>query len=105
MSRRAAHWSGLVAFLALALIPAASAQAAECPPGSPTLVFTVNGRTTGPVYTTHDLLVRVRLSGGTVYSVDSFEVTGIRRVPHPEGDEARSGEALGVADAPGTLTA
>src|SRR5688500_4811986 len=39
--------------------------------GSPTLVFTVNGRTTGPVYTTHDLLVRVRLSGGTVYSVDS----------------------------------
>lgn len=100
-----ARWSGLAVVLALAPIAPASAQAAECPPGSPTLVFTVNGRTTGPVYTTHDLLVRVRLSGGTVYSVDSFEVTGMRRLPHADGDEALSGEALGVADAPGTLTA
>ena len=50
--------------LALASVPAASAQAAECPPGSPTLVVMVNGKTSGPVYTTHDLLVRTRLSGG-----------------------------------------
>jgi hypothetical protein len=105
MSRRAARWSGLVAFLALALIPAASAQAAECPPGSPTLVFTVNGKTSGPVYTTKDLLVRVRLSGGTLYSVDSFDVTGIRRLPLPDGDEAPSDQVFGTADTPGTLTA
>src|SRR5688572_4487730 len=105
MSRRAAHWSGLVVVLALALIPPASAQAAECPPGSPTLVFTVNGKTTGPVYTTRDLLVRVRLSGGAVYSVDSFDVAGIRRLPHPDGDDAPRSEVLGTADSPGTLTA
>ena len=105
MSRRTARWSGLVALLALALIPAASAQAAECPPGSPALVFTVNGKTTGPVYTTKDLLVRVRLSGGAIYTVNSFEVTGIRRLPDPDGDGAPPDQVFGTADAPGTLTA
>lgn len=91
--------------LALALIPAASAHAAECPPGSPTLVVTVNGKTAGPVYTTKDLLVRVRLSGGALYSVDDFEVTGIRPLPLPEGDETPTDQFFGTADAPGTLTA
>lgn len=100
-----ARWSGLAAVLALVPAPAAGAQAAECPAGSPTLVFTVNGRTAGPVYTTHDLLVRVRLSGGALYTVDSFEVTGIRRLPDPDGDEPPPDQVFGTADAPGTLTA
>ena len=105
MSRRTARWSGLVALLALALILPTTAQAAECPPGSPTLVVTVNGKTTGPVYTTHDLLVRVRLSGGAFFTVNSFEVTGIRRLPHPDGDDAPPSEVFGIADVAGTVTA
>jgi hypothetical protein len=96
------RWFGLVVLLAVAL--PASAQAAECPPGSPTLVVMVNGKTSGPVYTTHDLLVRVRLSGGAYYSVNSFDVTGLRRIPHPDGDEAPNNEFLGIADTPGPLT-
>jgi hypothetical protein len=99
-----ARWSALVVVLALALLPAASAQAAECPAGSPTLVAMVNGKTSGPVYTTRDLLVRVRLSGGADYTVDSFEVSGLRRLQHPDGDESPSNEFFGMADAPGTLT-
>jgi hypothetical protein len=99
-----ARWPGLVVVLALALVPAASAQAADCPPGSPTLVVTVNGNTTGPVYTTHDLRVRVRLSGGAFYRVYGFDVTGLRRLPLPYGDETLPGEAFGIADSPGTLT-
>lgn len=89
------------------LVPAPAARAqgtGSCPPGSPTLVFTVNGKTAGSVYTTHDLLVRVRLSGGALYTVESFEVTGMRRLPHPDGDEPPAGEAFGTADSPGTLT-
>ena len=97
-----ARWVGVVVLLAVAL--PASAQAAECPPGSPTLVAMVNGKTTGPVYTTRDLLVRVRLSGGAYYSVNTFDVAGMRRIPHPDGDEAPPGEAMGIADSPGTLT-
>jgi hypothetical protein len=89
---------------ALVLLPVASAQAAECPPGSPTLVVMVNGKTSGPVYTTRDLLVRVRLSGGAFYTVESFDVAGMRRVPLPDGDEAPVNEAYGIADSPGTLT-
>src|SRR4051794_21727133 len=92
---------GLVALLVLA-VPA-GAQAAECPPGSPTLVVTVNGKTSGPVYTTRDLLVRVRLSGGAYYAVNSFDVTGMRRVARPEDEEEGPGEAFGIADSPGTL--
>jgi len=95
------RWFGLVALLAVAL--PASAQAAECPPGSPTLVVMVNGNTSGPVYTTHDLLVRVRLSGGAYYAVESFDVSGMRPIPHPDGDEAPVNERLGIADSPGTL--
>ena len=98
-----ARWSVLAAVLALAL-PAGTAQAAECPPGSPTLVIMVNGKTAGPVYTTHELLVRVRLSGGAYYTVNSFDVTGFRRLPHPDGDEGPRNEAFGIADTPGTLT-
>lgn len=64
----------------------------------------VNGNTSGPVYTTRDLLVRVRLSGGAFYTVNSFDVTGLRPLPHPDGDEAPNNEFLGIADAPGTLT-
>jgi len=101
---RLARWSPLLALVALALLPAAGAQAAECLPGSPTLVVMVNGNTSGPVYTTRDLLVRVRLSGGAFYTVNSFDVTGLRRVPHPDGDESPNNEFLGIADAPGTLT-
>jgi hypothetical protein len=98
---------GLVAAIALAaLAPAAAGQSsAPCPAGSPTLVFTVNGKTAGPVYTTHDLLARVRLSRGAFYTVESFHVSGIRRLPHPDGDEAPPDQVFGVADAAGTLTA
>lgn len=99
-----ARWSGLVAVLALVLLPAAGAQAAECPPGSPALVTMVNGNTSGPVYTTRDLLVRVRLSGGAFYTVNSFQVSGLRQLPHPDGDEPPPNELFGVADSPGTLT-
>ena len=101
---RLARWSGLAVAAALVAIPAVSAQAAECPPGSPSLVVTVNGKASGPVYTTHELLVRARLSGGAFYSVDSFDVTGMRHISHPDGDEAPPNEALGIADAPGTVT-
>jgi len=100
-----ARWSGLVVVLVLLGLPAADAQAAQCPPGSPTPVFTVNGKASGPVYTTRDLTVRVKLSGGAYYSVDSLNVTGIRPVPLPDGDELPFDEAYGIADAPGTLTA
>jgi hypothetical protein len=99
-----ARWPGLVVVLALALCVPASAHAADCPAGSPTLVVTVNGKTSGPVYTTRDLLVRARLSGGALYTVNSFNVAGLRPVPHPDGDEAAPGEAYGIADSPGTLT-
>jgi hypothetical protein len=99
-----ARWSGLVAALSFALLPSASAQAAECPPGSPALVFTVN-RKIEPVYTTHELMVRVKLSGNAYSIVNSFDVTGLRRLPHPDGDEAPPSEIFGIADSPGTLTA
>jgi hypothetical protein len=97
-----ARWLWLVSLLAVAL--PAGAQAAECPPGSPTLVVTVNGKTSGPVYTTRDLRVRTRLSGGALYGVDSFDVAGMRRVADPDGDEIPLGEAFGIADGPGILT-
>jgi hypothetical protein len=99
-----ARWSGLVALLALVLLPAAGARAAECPPGSPTLVTTVNGKASGPVYTTHDLLVHVKLSGGAFTRVDSLNVTGLRSVPKPDDEETQQDEVFGIADAPGTLT-
>ena len=99
-----ARWSGLAVVLAFLSVPAAKAQAAECPPGSPTLVFTVN-RKTEPVYTTHELMVRVKLSGSAYFSVNSFEVTGMRRLPHPSGDEGPPFEIFGIADEPGMLTA
>jgi hypothetical protein len=70
------------------------------PPGSPTLVGTVNGKTGGPVYTTRDLLVRAHLSAGAFYTVNSFDVTRLRHLPHPDGDEAPPGEAYGIADWP-----
>lgn len=95
---------GLLVALALALVPASSAQAGDCPPGSPTLVVMVNGKTSGPVYTTHDLLVRARLSGGAYYSVNSFDVAGLRRIEDPDNSEPPPNEAFGIADAPGTLT-
>lgn len=96
-----ARWFGVVVLLAAAL--PASAQAADCPAGSPTLVVTVNGKTSGPVYTTRDLLVRVRLSGGAFTTVNSLDVTGMRRVAKPDDEETRPDEAFGIADSPGTL--
>ena len=99
-----ARWSGLVVVLALALAPAASAQTGPCPPGSPAPVFTVNGSQSGPVYTTHDLLALAKLAGGAYFTVDAFDVSGIRRLPHPDGDESPPDEVYGVADLPGTLT-
>jgi hypothetical protein len=99
---RLARSFGLVAVAAL--LSAGSAQAAECPPGSPTLVVTANGKTTGPVYTTHDVLIRTRLSGGAFTRFQSFDVTGLRRVPVPDEGELNDGEFFGIPDAPGTLT-
>jgi len=74
-----------------AIAPAASAQS-PCPAGTLSPTFTVNGKV-APVYSTHDLLVRVRQPGsqGDV-EVQSFEVTGVRRLPHPDGDEASRAE-------------
>jgi hypothetical protein len=95
------RWFGVVVLLA-AVLPA-TAQAADCPPGSPTLVVTVNGKTSGPVYTTRDLLVRVRLSGGAFTTVNSLDVAGMRRVPKPDDEETQPDEAFGIADSPGTL--
>jgi hypothetical protein len=67
-------------------------------------VVTVNGKASGPVYTTHDLLVRVKLSGGAFTTVNSLDVTGLRRIPKPNDDETLQNEAYGIADDPGTLT-
>jgi hypothetical protein len=95
------RWLWLLSLLAVAL--PASAQAADCPPGSPSLVVTANGKTTGPVYTTRDLLVRVRLSGGAFTTVNSLDVSGMRRVAKPDDEETQPDEAFGIADSPGTL--
>jgi hypothetical protein len=95
----------LAAALAAALAPVSSAQTSgPCPEGSPTLILTVNGKTE-PVYTTHDLLVRAKLSGRADFTVLSFDVTGVRRLPHPDGDEGSPSEIFAIADSPGTLTA
>ena len=58
----------------------------------------------GPVYTTCDLLVRARLSGGAFYTPESVGVTGLRGVPLPDNDELPYGQFLGIADTPGTLS-
>ena len=91
-------------FAVVALLPAATADAAECPPGSPTIVTFVNGQTSGPLYTTRDLFVRVRLSGGAYYTVNGFDVSGMRRIPPPDDGAVIDGERYGIADSPGTLT-
>ena len=56
------------------------------------------------MYTTHDLLVRVRLSGGAFNTVNSFDVSGFAAAAEAgrRGDAAERG--FGIADAPGTLT-
>jgi hypothetical protein len=95
----------LVVAVAAALAPASPAQTSpQCPPGSPGPVFTVNGRAQ-PVYTTQDLLVRTKLPDGADFFVESFDVTGVRRLPHPDGDEGSRSEIYAIADSPGTLTA
>ena len=74
-----------------AIAPAASAQS-PCPAGTLSPTFTVNGKV-APVYSTHDLLVRVRQPGSQGdFEVQSFDVTGVRRLPHPDGDEASRAE-------------
>ena len=46
----------------------------------------------------------MKLAGGAYFTVDAFDVSGIRRLPHPDGDESPPDEVYGVADLPGTLT-
>ena len=55
------------------------------------------------MYSTHDLLVRVKQPGDPNFSVLSFEVSGVRTLPREEEGNASTIPAIG--DSPGTLTA
>jgi len=91
--------------VALAGAPSASAQTPPCPPGAPVPTFTANGKA-GPVYTTQDVLFRVRVPGTQDFDVLSFDVSGTRRLPRDaEEGGGRSGVIYATADSPGTLTA
>lgn len=94
--------AGALAVLALTLVPGASAQTTypPCPAGTAAPKFTVNGKV-GPVYTSHDLVVRVKQPGDSGFSTLSFEVSGVRLLPSDEGINP----IAAVADSPGTLTA
>ena len=97
--------AGALVVLAVALAPGASAQTSypPCPPGTPTPTFTVNG-TAGPVYTTHDLLVRVKQPGDPDFS--THELRGVRRPPAPARGRGRGrARSPPSADSPGTLSA
>ena len=101
---RAGRIAALLVACAVALVPGASGQSPRppCAPGAPTPTFTVNGKAM-PVYTTHDLLVRVKLPGDPNFFVVSFDVSGVRVLtPESEGDQ---GVVRAIGDAPGTLTA
>jgi hypothetical protein len=95
---------GALVVIAAVLAPGASAQTTypPCAPGTPTPTFTVNGKAL-PVYTTHDLLVRVRQPGDPNFSVLSFEASGVRTLPRD--DESDRGTIAAIGDSPGTLTA
>lgn len=99
--------AGVATVVALSsLVLVASAPAAPpCPPGLPAPTFTANGGS-GPVYTTQDLVFRMRVPGGQYFDVERFDVSGVRRLPR----DAEEGGGLGgviyaTADAPGTLVA
>ena len=96
--------AGALGVLAVALVPGASAQTSypPCPAGTPTPTFTVNGKV-GPVYTTHDLLVRVKQPGDPDFSTQSLEVSGAR--PLPREEEGVQSTLAVIADSPGTLGA
>jgi hypothetical protein len=95
--------AGALVLLGVALVPGASAQTTypPCPPGTPAPKFTVNGKV-GPVYTTHDLVVRVKQPGGAYFDTMSFDVFGVRVLPSEEGTQ---NPIKAVADSPGTLGA
>jgi hypothetical protein len=99
----AARLIGALVVLGAVLAPGAPAQTTypPCAPDAPPPTFRVNGKT-APVYTTHDLLVRVRHADES-FSVLSFDVSGVRRLAQDE--EADQGTVPAIADAPGTLTA
>lgn len=101
---RAGLWAASVAVLVVTLVPRAAAQAPEppCPAGTPAPAFTVNGKP-GPVYTTHELTVRVKAPGDPDALVERLDVSGARALPE---DFQESGGVLRlIADAPGALTA
>ena len=81
--------AGALAVLALTLVPGASAQTTypPCPAGTAAPTFTVNGKAM-PVYTTHDLLVRVKLPGDP-----NFFRRELRRFRSPRIDARERGGA------------
>lgn len=95
---------GALVVIAAVLAPGASAQTTDppCAPGTPTPTFTVNGKAL-PVYSTQDLLVRVRQPGDPNFYVLSFEVSGVRTLPRE--DEGNPSTIPAIGDSPGTLTA
>jgi hypothetical protein len=96
--------AALLVVLALVVAPGAAAQTPDppCPAGTPSPVFTVNGKT-APVYTTNELTVRVRQPGDSSAYPLSFEISGARLMP--SDDEGDSNTLHAIADVPGTLTA
>ena len=86
------------------LVPGAAAQTPgpPCPAGTPSPVFTVNGKA-APVYTTHELTVKVRQPGDSSAYPLSFELSGARLTSGDDDEDSQTLQAM--ADVPGTLTA
>ncbi len=86
------------------LVPGVAAQTPgpPCPAGTPSPVFTVNGKA-APVYTTHELTVRVRQPGDDSAYPLSFEISGARLTSADDDEDSQTLQAM--ADVPGTLTA
>ena len=95
--------AGALVVVGLALAPGAYAQTSypPCASGTPAPTFTVNGKAE-PVYTSHDLVVRVKQPGDPNFSTLSFEVSGARLLPSEDGIQ---NPIAAVADSPGTLNA
>jgi hypothetical protein len=99
----------VVALSAIAALVDATEAAAQlpppCDPGSPVPTFSANGKA-GPIYTTQDVVFRVRVPGGQDFVVLAFDVSGVRRLPR---DQEEGGGLNGVIYAtplaPGALTA
>lgn len=101
---RAGLWAAFVLVPAVSFVPAAGSQVPDppCPAGTPPPTFTVNGKV-APVYTTHELTVRVKAPGDPDALVERFDVSGARLLAEDFQD---GGDVLRViADSPGTLTA